>query len=96
MNYTLTDTVQAQTAYNFGATPSVTTACPKLKTLLVAGYGKVVGTAAYPLYHCGDGTYLSSIYLWKTPLPACGDSRGNTCMDYQTWTQDWLTVKGGG
>jgi hypothetical protein len=24
-------------------------------------------------YHCGDDEFLSSVYLWKTPLPDCGD-----------------------
>ena len=94
MNYTLTDQVQADTAYTFGATPSVTTACDTLKKKLIAGYGAAVGAAAYPLYHCADDGYLSKIYLWKTPVSNCGDSRGTTCTDYTTWTQDWTDVKG--
>ncbi|HTG47437.1 MAG TPA: extracellular solute-binding protein [Actinomycetota bacterium] len=95
MNYTLSDQVQADTAYTFGATPSVTTACDTLKQKLIAGYGQAVGSAAYPLYHCADDAYLAKIYLWKTPVPNCGDSRGNTCTDYTTWQQDWIDVKGG-
>ena len=94
MNYSLSDTVQAATAYTFGATPSVTTACDQLKKNLVAGYGKEVGDSAYPVYRCGDDSYLGQIYLWKTPLPDCGDDRGTTCVDYNTWTQRWLEVKG--
>ena len=94
MNYTLTDQVQADTAYTFGATPSVTTACDTLKKKLIAGYGAAVGAAAYPLYHCADDSYLAKIYLWKTPVSNCGDSRGNTCTDYTTWQQDWTDVKG--
>ena len=93
MNYTLTDKVQAATAYTFGATPSVTTACPGLKQNLIAGYGKDVGTNAYPLYHCGDDSYLSSIYLWKTPVPDCGNGQSD-CTDYNTWTQKWFEVRG--
>ena len=93
MNYTLSDKVQAATAYTFGATPSVTTACKGLKANLIAGYGQEVGTNAYPLYHCGDDSYLSSIYLWKTPVPDCGN--GSTdCTDYNTWTQKWFEVRG--
>jgi putative spermidine/putrescine transport system substrate-binding protein len=93
MNYTLTDKVQAATAYTFGATRSVTTACEGLKQNLIAGYGKEVGTNAYPVYHCGDDSYLSSIYLWKTPVPDCGN--GSTdCADYNTWTQKWVEVTG--
>jgi putative spermidine/putrescine transport system substrate-binding protein len=93
MNYTLTDKVQAATAYTFGATPSVTTACPGLKQNLIAGYGKDVGTNAYPLYHCGDDSYLSSIFLWKTPVPDCGNGQSD-CTDYNTWTQKWFEVRG--
>ena len=93
MNYTLSDKVQAATAYTFGATPSVTTACKGLKANLIAGYGQEVGTNAYPLYRCGDDSYLSSIYLWKTPVPDCGN--GSTdCTDYNTWTQKWFEVRG--
>jgi len=52
-----------------------------------------VGTNAYPLYHCGDDRYLSSIYLWKTPVPDCGNGSSD-CMDYNTWTQKWFEVRG--
>jgi putative spermidine/putrescine transport system substrate-binding protein len=93
MNYTLTDKVQAATAYTFGATPSVTTACDGLKANLIKGYGQEVGSNAYPLYHCGDDSYLSSIYLWKTPIPDCGNGQTD-CTDYNTWTQKWFEVRG--
>jgi putative spermidine/putrescine transport system substrate-binding protein len=85
MEYTLRDSVQAGTAYVFGATPSVTTACPQLQ--------KDLG-ADYPLYHCGDDAFLSKVYLWKTPLPDCGDSRGSTCLDYSEWTNAWTAIRG--
>ncbi|HJX07347.1 MAG TPA: extracellular solute-binding protein [Actinomycetota bacterium] len=93
MNYTLSDKVQAATAYTFGATPSVTTACEGLKKNLIAGYGQDVGSNAYPLYHCGDDSYLKSIYLWKTPVPDCGNGSSD-CADYNTWTQKWVEVTG--
>jgi putative spermidine/putrescine transport system substrate-binding protein len=93
MNYTLSDKVQAATAYTFGATPSVTTACQGLKANLIAGYGQEVGTNAYPLYHCGDDGYLKSIFLWKTPVPDCGNGSSD-CADYNTWTQKWVEVIG--
>ncbi len=85
MEYTLRDSVQAGTAYIFGATPSVTTACPQLQ--------KDLG-ADYPLYHCGDDAFLSKVYLWKTPLPNCGDTRGSTCLDYSEWTNAWTAIRG--
>jgi putative spermidine/putrescine transport system substrate-binding protein len=96
MNYTLSDTVQATTAVAFGATPSVTTACTQLQSQLADAYGKSVEQKIYPVYHCGDDEYLKSIYLWKTPLPDCGDSRGQTCVDYSTWTSAWTDIRGAG
>jgi putative spermidine/putrescine transport system substrate-binding protein len=96
MAWTLTDTVQATTAVAFGATPSVTTACEQLQTQLADAYGQDVADQIYPVYHCGDDAYLSSIYLWKTPLPDCGDDRGQTCIDYSAWTNGWTEVRGTG
>jgi putative spermidine/putrescine transport system substrate-binding protein len=96
MNYTLSDKVQAATAVIFGATPSVTTACGDLQQGLLDAYGKTVGKSAYDFYHCGDDQYLSSVFLWKTPLPDCGDSRGSTCVDYSQWTNAWTEIRGAG
>jgi putative spermidine/putrescine transport system substrate-binding protein len=87
MEYTLRPVVQAATAYTFGASPSVTTACPELEKKL----GKDIA-----LYHCGDDEYLQSVYFWKTPLPACGDDRGDTCIDYSEWTNAWTSIRGAG
>jgi len=86
MDYTLRPEVQAAVAYTFGATPSTLSSCPLLD--------KKLGKDA-ALYHCGDDTYLQGIYLWKTPLADCGDDRGQTCTDYNIWTQKWLEVRGG-
>jgi putative spermidine/putrescine transport system substrate-binding protein len=94
MAWTLTDTVQATTAVAFGATPSTTTACEQLQTQLADAYGQDIADQIYPVYHCGDDAYLSSIYLWKTPLPDCGDERGQTCIDYSVWTNGWTEVRG--
>jgi putative spermidine/putrescine transport system substrate-binding protein len=96
MAYSLRDEVQTFTAVAFGATPSVATTCEQLKTALNDAYGKEVGSEAYDLYHCGDDAYLSSIFLWKTPLPDCGDDRGQTCMDYSVWTNAWTEIRGAG
>ena len=41
-----------------------------------------------------DPNYFKQIRFWKTPLQACGDSRGNTCTDYSEWTQKWTDIKG--
>ncbi|MFB3738902.1 MAG: extracellular solute-binding protein [Candidatus Velamenicoccus archaeovorus] len=96
MEYTLRDEVQSFTAVAFGATPSVTTACSQLQSDLADAYGKDIADAIYPVYHCGEDDYLKSIYLWKTPLPDCGDERGQTCVDYSTWTTAWTEIRGAG
>ncbi|HZD80383.1 MAG TPA: extracellular solute-binding protein [Actinomycetota bacterium] len=87
MEYSLRPEVQTVTAEYFGATPSVTDACPQLETDL----GKDAA-----LYHCGDDDYLSGIFLWKTPLPDCGDDRGQACVDYSQWTSAWTEIRGAG
>jgi putative spermidine/putrescine transport system substrate-binding protein len=88
MNYTTTAKVQAQVAESYGATPSNAASCP----ILLKDLGKSVTN---DVYHCGDAAYLSTIALWKTPLAACGDSRGSTCIDYGTWTTKWTDIAGG-
>lgn len=85
MAYTLRDEVQTSTAYVFGATPSTSTACPALEELL--------GEDAV-LYHCGDSEFLGQVAFWKTPLPDCGDDRGDTCVDYSEWTNAWTAIRG--
>jgi putative spermidine/putrescine transport system substrate-binding protein len=96
MAYSLRDEVQSFTAVAFGATPSVTTACTQLEGDLADAYGKDIADEIYPVYHCGEDDYLSSIYLWKTPLPDCGDDRGQTCVDYSAWTTAWTEIRGAG
>jgi putative spermidine/putrescine transport system substrate-binding protein len=44
--------------------------------------------------NCGNVEFLDSIYLWKTPLPQCGDDRGDVCIDYSEWTQAWTEIQG--
>ena len=59
-------------------------------------YGKgadaAVDTVRYG--NCGDVEFLDSIHLWKTPLPECGDDRGDVCIDYSEWTQAWTEITG--
>ena len=86
MEYTLRPDVQTQVAEFYGATPSNTLSCEQLN----ADLGEDAAA-----YHCGDDEFLSSVYLWKTPLPDCGDDRGEACMDYAAWTNAWTEVRGG-
>jgi putative spermidine/putrescine transport system substrate-binding protein len=86
MEYTLRSDVQTQVAEWYGATPSNTASCEQLN----ADLGEDAAA-----YHCGDDEFLSSVFLWKTPLPDCGDDRGEACMDYSAWTNAWTEVRGG-
>jgi putative spermidine/putrescine transport system substrate-binding protein len=85
MEYTLRPDVQTAVAEYYGATPSNTASCPQLNKDL----GKDAAN-----YHCGDDAFLSKVYLWKTPLPDCGDGRGQTCVDYSAWTNAWTDIRG--
>ena len=85
MNYTLHPDVQTAVAEYYGATPSNTASCAQLNKDLGADAAN---------YHCGDDAFLSQVKLWKTPLSDCGDDRGQTCVDYSTWTTAWQDVRG--
>ena len=85
MDYSLQPDVQTAAAEFYGATPSNTASCAQL--------AKDLGDAA-EAFHCGDDQFLQSVYLWKTPLGVCPD--GSPCTDYNTWTEKWLEVRGGG
>ncbi|MGZ8624793.1 MAG: ABC transporter substrate-binding protein, partial [Actinomycetota bacterium] len=85
MEYTLRSDVQTQVAEWYGATPSNAASCEQLN----ADLGEDAAA-----YHCGDDEFLSSVYLWKTPLAACGDDRGDACMDYSAWTNAWTEIRG--
>jgi len=84
MEYTLRPDVQVAVAEYYGATPSNTASCPQLN--------KDLGADAKN-YHCGDDAFLSQVKLWKTPLTDCGDDRGQTCVDYATWTNAWTDIR---
>ncbi|HEV8572835.1 MAG TPA: ABC transporter substrate-binding protein [Actinomycetota bacterium] len=86
MQWTMRPEVQAEVAEFYGATPSNAQSCDLLRDS--------IGEAAGSVYHCGDDGFLGQLALWKTPLQACGDDRGDTCVDYSVWTQRWQEVRG--
>ena len=77
--------VQTQVAEYYGATPSNSQSCTKLREDL--------GDVADSVYHCGDDAFLKGIALWKTPLSVC-DNGKNECMDYSIWTEKWTEIRG--
>ena len=96
MDWTMQPDVQAEVAVWYGAAGSNTLSCDATRDLLVDFYGKgadeAVDTVRYG--NCGNVEFLDSIHLWKTPVPDCGDDRGNVCIDYSEWTQAWTEIQG--
>jgi putative spermidine/putrescine transport system substrate-binding protein len=85
-NYVSSAKVQAQQAVSYGETPVNRNACPIMNKLAKGSCGLYSANAPQ--------AYYRSIKFWKTPLAACGDSRGNKCMSYSKWVQAWTQVKG--
>jgi putative spermidine/putrescine transport system substrate-binding protein len=96
MAWTMQPEVQAEVSDWYGAAGSNVESCQATKDFVVDLYGEGadadVDTIRYSF--CGDAEFLDSLYLWKTPLPDCGDDRGDTCLDYSEWTQAWTEIVG--
>lgn len=90
MAWMITPEVQAQVAENFGEAPANPNACKYLD----AGYGPYQFKDFCTLFSVTDPSYYSKIAFWKTPLADCGDTRGQTCVDYSVWSQKWTEIKG--
>jgi len=86
MQWTMKPDIQLQVAEWYGATPSIKTACDQLR--------KDIGTDADDAYHCGDNAFLGGLYLWKVPLPDCGNGKQD-CADLNTWTDKWTEITAG-
>ena len=90
MAWMITPEVQAQVAENFGEAP----ANPKACKYLDPGYGPYAFKDFCDLFGVNDPNFYSKIGFWKTPLADCGDSRGQTCIDFSQWTTKWTEIKG--
>jgi putative spermidine/putrescine transport system substrate-binding protein len=90
MAWMITPEVQAQVAEYFGEAPANPQACKYLN----ATYGSYGLKDFCQAYRVNDPSFYNSIAFWKTPLADCGDSRGQTCVDYSQWTQAWTEIKG--
>jgi putative spermidine/putrescine transport system substrate-binding protein len=91
MGWMVTPEVQAQVAESFGESP----ANPKACAILDKGdLGPYALKDFCTLYQVNDKAFYDAIGFWKTPLADCGDSRGQTCIDYSVWSQKWTEIKG--
>ncbi len=90
MAWMLTPEVQTQVAEYFGEAPANPMAC-KYLDVTYASYGIKDFCNAYGVT---DPNFYNQVSFWKTPLPDCGDSRGQQCVDYSEWTSAWTEIKG--
>ena len=92
MEWTLQPDVQAEVGIYYGAAGSNVESCQLIADSLGDGGEDLVNSVEYSF--CGDEAFLNSLYLWKTPQAACGDDRGDACVDYSEWTQAWTEITG--
>jgi putative spermidine/putrescine transport system substrate-binding protein len=92
MDHTLQPDVQAEVGIFYGAAGSNVDSCQVIADTLGEGGQELVDSVEYSF--CGDEEFLDSIHLWKTPQVACGDDRGNECIDYSQWTTAWTEIRG--
>jgi putative spermidine/putrescine transport system substrate-binding protein len=92
MEWTLQPDVQAEVGVYYGAAGSNVESCALIADSLGRGGEDLVNSVEYSF--CGDEEFLNSLFLWKTPQVACGDERGNVCIDYSDWTQAWTEIRG--
>ena len=86
MKYVTQPQPEAKQALVFGETPVNPLACPYMNKIKK---GSCVG------YHLKEpASYFKRIKFWKTPIPQCGWTKSQTCMDYNAWVQAWAQVTG--
>jgi putative spermidine/putrescine transport system substrate-binding protein len=92
MKWTMTPQVQSEVGIWYGAAGSNTKSCDLIAKGLGKGGEQLVNSVEYSF--CGNVGFLNNLYLWKTPLADCGDSRGDVCMDYSVWQNKWTEIRG--
>ena len=83
MNWIISPKTNAQVAEWFGEAPANQKAC-----------AQTADKSHCKTFHAGDSSYYDRVAFWTTPRAQCGDSRGNTCVDYSKWAQAWTEIKG--
>jgi putative spermidine/putrescine transport system substrate-binding protein len=86
MKYVTTPQVEAKQALVFGETPVNPLACK---------YMNKMQKGSCAAYHLNEpASYYKKIKFWKTPIPQCGWTKKQSCMDYNAWEQAWTKIKG--
>jgi putative spermidine/putrescine transport system substrate-binding protein len=86
MKYVTQPKPEARQALVFGETPVNPLACKYMNQIKK---GSCAG------YHLNEpNSYYKTIKFWKTPVPQCGWTKKQSCMDYNAWVQAWAQVTG--
>ncbi|HEY2217994.1 MAG TPA: extracellular solute-binding protein [Gaiellaceae bacterium] len=86
MKYVTTPKVEAKQALVFGETPVNPLACKYMNQMQKSSCAD---------YHLNEpNSYIKKIKFWKTPVPQCGWTKQQSCMDYNAWLQAWAEVTG--
>jgi putative spermidine/putrescine transport system substrate-binding protein len=95
MNFITSPLANAEVAQYFGEAPAQSKSCD---TSTLTQAAKADGLPADPQfcneYRAADPNFWKRVYYWQVPLADCGDSRGNTCKDYNDWAAAWTQIKG--
>lgn len=83
MEHSIDPKVSGDVAAWFGSVPAVPDACAGNELLTDTG--------------CATNGFdnFDEIAFWKTPVAACGDDRGDTCIAYSDWVTNYIEVIGG-
>jgi len=83
---------QQQVAEYFGEAPANLKACD----LAESNPGPYGYKGFCEANHASDQAYADNVKFWKTPLVDCGDTRGQTCVDFSDWLSAWDQIKASG
>jgi putative spermidine/putrescine transport system substrate-binding protein len=92
MAWMISPQVQKSVAEYVGEAPANITACGPLDE----HHGPLGFAGFCAFHHAVDDAFAGLIRFWKTPLARCGDERGNACVDYSVWQQQWDEIKAAG
>ncbi len=92
MAWTISPEVQKITAEFVGEAPANLAACGSLDD----HHGALGFPGFCTFHHAADDSFAGLVQFWKTPLADCGDERGQACVAYPEWVQQWDEIKAAG
>ncbi len=92
MDWMSQPSTQQQVAEYFGEAPANLKACD----LIDSNPGPYGYKGFCTDQHAADNDFAKVVHYWKTPLVDCGDSRGQTCVDFSDWLSAWDEIKASG